>query len=118
MLAADLLERRKTQFTLWRPNGNQNAPKLVIGIFQAGNPNVVANRLGFCQLSCPGIGTGVSAVLPFRLPPGFRALSPCDACGEGAASLPEHVGTCGTGSGESLGVRRALGNIVLLMRCS
>jgi Resolvase, N terminal domain/Helix-turn-helix domain of resolvase len=72
----------------------------------------------FCQLSCPGIGTGVSPVLPFRLPPGFRALPPCDACGEGAASLPEHVGTCGTGSGESLGVRRALGNIVLLMRCS
>ena len=60
----------------------------------------------FCQLSCPGIGTGVSPVLPFRLPPGFRALSPCDACGEGAASLPEHVGACGTGSGESLGVRR------------
>jgi pullulanase len=45
MLAADLLERRKMQFTLWRPNGNQNAPKLVIGTFQAGNPNVVANRL-------------------------------------------------------------------------
>ena len=45
MLAADLLERRKTRFTLWRPNGNQNAPKLVIGTFQAGNPNVVANRL-------------------------------------------------------------------------
>jgi hypothetical protein len=72
----------------------------------------------FCQLSCPGIGTGVSPVLPFRLPPGFRALSPCDACGEGGASLPEHVGTCGTGSGENLGVRRALGNIVLLTRCS
>jgi hypothetical protein len=79
---------------------------------------LTAKGNGFCQLSCPGIGTGVSAVLPFRLPPGFRALSPCDACGEGAASLPEHVGTCGTGSGESLGVRRALGNIVLLMRCS
>jgi pullulanase len=45
MLAADLLERRKMQFTLWRPNGNQNAPKLVIGTFQAGNPNVVAHRL-------------------------------------------------------------------------
>jgi hypothetical protein len=58
------------------------------------------------------------AVLPFRLPPGFRALSPCDAYGEGGASLPEHVGTCATGTGESLGVRRALGNTVLLMRCS
>ena len=44
MLPADLLDRRKTHFTLWRPNGNTNAPKLVIGTFQAGNPNVVANR--------------------------------------------------------------------------
>jgi hypothetical protein len=38
--------------------------------------------------------------------------------GQRTLSLPEHVGTCGTGSGESFGVRRALGNIVLLMRCS
>ena len=45
MLPADLLDRRKTHFTLWRPNGNTNAPKLVIGAFQAGNPNVVANRV-------------------------------------------------------------------------
>ncbi len=44
MLPADLLDRRKTHFTLWRPNGNTNAPKLVIGTFQAGNPNIVANR--------------------------------------------------------------------------
>jgi hypothetical protein len=55
---------------------------------------------------------------PFRLLPGFRALSPCGAYGEGGASLREHVGTCGTGSGESLGVRRILGSIVLLIRCS
>src|SRR5712691_9745354 len=42
MLLADLLERRKTHFTFWRTNGNTNPPKLVIGTFQAGNPNTVA----------------------------------------------------------------------------
>ena len=52
MLPADLLDRRKTHFTLWRPNGNTNAPKLVIGKFQAGNPNVVANRLELSLVSC------------------------------------------------------------------
>jgi pullulanase len=45
MLAADLLNRRKTHFTLWRPNANTDAPKLVIGTFLAGNPNVVTNRV-------------------------------------------------------------------------
>jgi 1,4-alpha-glucan branching enzyme len=45
MLAADLLDRRKTHFTLWRPNGNTNVPTLVIGKFQGGNPNVVGNRV-------------------------------------------------------------------------
>ena len=44
MLPADLLDRRKTHFTLWRPNADTTAPALVIGSFQAGNPNVVANR--------------------------------------------------------------------------
>src|SRR4051812_42152484 len=47
MLAADLLDRRKTHFTLWRPNANTNAPILVIGTFQASNPNVVTNQLEF-----------------------------------------------------------------------
>ncbi|HTQ54943.1 MAG TPA: hypothetical protein VMI94_10810 [Bryobacteraceae bacterium] len=44
MLPADLLDRRKTHFTLWRPNADTTAPALVIGSFQAGNPNVVGNR--------------------------------------------------------------------------
>jgi pullulanase len=42
MPQADLLERRRTHFTLWRTNQNQNPPQLVIGTFQAGNPNTVA----------------------------------------------------------------------------
>lgn len=45
MLSADLLNRRKTHFTLWRPNASGNTPKLVIGTFLAGNPNVVTNRV-------------------------------------------------------------------------
>ena len=60
MLAADLLDRRKTHFTLWRPNGNTNAPKLVIGTFQAGNPNVVANRVELSLVTSantPGLWT-------------------------------------------------------------
>src|SRR5437764_767647 len=58
MLTADLLDRRKTQFTLWRPNGNTNSPKLVIGTFQAGNPNAVVGRSEFdlaTSASAPGL---------------------------------------------------------------
>jgi len=60
MLPADLLDRRKTHFTLWRPNGNTNAPKLVIGTFLAGNPNVVTNRVEVplaSSASTPGLWT-------------------------------------------------------------
>ena len=60
MLPADLLGRRETHFTLWRPNENTNAPKLVIGTFQAGNPNIVANRTEFSLVNLadtPGLWT-------------------------------------------------------------
>ncbi len=60
MLPADLLDRRKTHFILWRPNGTTNAPKLVIGTFQVGNPNVVANRVEFSlftSANTPGLWT-------------------------------------------------------------
>jgi 1,4-alpha-glucan branching enzyme len=42
MLPSDLLERRQTHFTLWRPQLGGEAPVLVIGRFVAGNPNVLA----------------------------------------------------------------------------
>ena len=45
MLPADLLQLRQTNFALWTPSGAVNAPVLVIGVFQAGNPNSLANRL-------------------------------------------------------------------------
>ena len=77
--------------------------------------NHLVTGTGFCQLSCHWHRNGVE---PVKRPPGCRALSPCGACDESAASSQERVGACGIGRGENLGVRRALGNIVLLMRCS
>jgi pullulanase len=44
MVPSDLLLRRETHFTLWRPRLGGNAPVLVIGTFAAGNPNTLLNR--------------------------------------------------------------------------
>lgn len=44
MPACDLLSRRETHFTVWRPSAAQGAPVLVIGTFRAGNPNSLAGR--------------------------------------------------------------------------
>jgi pullulanase len=44
MVPSDLLPRRETHFTLWRPNLSDTPPVLVIGTFAAGNPNTLANR--------------------------------------------------------------------------
>ncbi|MBV9405132.1 MAG: hypothetical protein JO211_07290, partial [Acidobacteriaceae bacterium] len=44
MLAADLLDRRNTEFVFWRPGADNNAPVLFIGTFAAGNPNTLANQ--------------------------------------------------------------------------
>jgi len=45
MLPSDLLLRRETHFTVWRPNLDDKPPVLVIGTFVAGNPNSLANRI-------------------------------------------------------------------------
>jgi 1,4-alpha-glucan branching enzyme len=44
MLPSDLLGRRETQFSLWRPSAAGKPPVLVIGTFTAGNPNTLADR--------------------------------------------------------------------------
>jgi pullulanase len=44
MLASDLLQRRETNFTFWRPGPGAQPPVLVIGTFAAGNPNTLASR--------------------------------------------------------------------------
>ena len=46
-LDAELLQRRKTQFTVWTPSPQTSAPVLVIGTFQAGNPNLLARSRQF-----------------------------------------------------------------------
>jgi len=58
MLASDLLKRRETQFTFWRPSGAGQAPVLVIGTFAAGNPNTLANSKEIALTAvpnCPGL---------------------------------------------------------------
>jgi 1,4-alpha-glucan branching enzyme len=45
MLPSDLLLRRQTHFTLWRPRIGGQAPVLVIGNFVAGNPNGFIHRV-------------------------------------------------------------------------
>src|SRR5260370_40205826 len=44
MLPSNLLLRRETHFTLWRPRLGGKPPVLVIGIFAPGNPNTLVNR--------------------------------------------------------------------------
>lgn len=46
-IPADLLDRRKTQFILWRPKPGSPAPVLVIGEFQPANPNAFVNSKRF-----------------------------------------------------------------------
>ena len=43
MSVSDLLQRRETSFTCWRPTVRTQPPVLVIGSFSPGNPNTLAN---------------------------------------------------------------------------
>jgi pullulanase len=43
MLLSDLLQRRETSFTCWKPSVGKQPPALVIGSFLPGNPNSLAN---------------------------------------------------------------------------
>src|SRR5262249_21704386 len=44
MLSSDILLRRETHFTLWRPSLAVQPPVLVIGTLAPGNPNTLASR--------------------------------------------------------------------------
>jgi pullulanase len=63
LLAADLLQLRQTNFALWNPSGGANPPVLVIGVFQAGNPNTLANARNILLLASgkPGLWTIAAA---------------------------------------------------------
>jgi pullulanase len=55
-LAADLLDRKRTQFVLWHPKPGATAgPVLVIGRFQAGNPPTLANEQRFALAPVAGL---------------------------------------------------------------
>src|SRR5687767_9060072 len=43
-MAADLLQKKKQSFVLWRPHNTQPPPQLVIGTFQPGNPPSLADE--------------------------------------------------------------------------
>ena len=63
MLAADLLQLRQTSFALWNPSAEGNAPVLVIGVFEAGNANTLANSRNISLLASgkPGLWTIAAA---------------------------------------------------------
>jgi 1,4-alpha-glucan branching enzyme len=44
MIEPDVFVRRRTDFVLWRPRVTDPVPRLVIGVFAAGNPPVLAGR--------------------------------------------------------------------------
>src|SRR5258706_6650033 len=51
---ANLFELKKSAFLLWHPQRVYPPPKLVIGIFQPGNPPTLANRQEFALSPQPG----------------------------------------------------------------
>jgi pullulanase len=53
-LNADLLSRKQTNFVLWLAKTPANAPVLVIGQFQPGNPPSLANGKRFTLTAVPG----------------------------------------------------------------
>ena len=53
-MSANIFERKKTGFVLWRPFDATIAPKLMIGQFSAGNPPTLANRREFDLSRMPG----------------------------------------------------------------
>ena len=73
MLKSDLLLRRQTHFTLWRPGLSNSAPILIIGTFMAGNPNSLANRKEFALTSAlpPAAGLWELDALGTALPDGI-----------------------------------------------
>jgi 1,4-alpha-glucan branching enzyme len=66
-LTADILDRKATNFVLWRPSNNAKPPSLIIGQLQSGNPPVLTGTKQFPLTAVAGI-------------PGLWQVSPA-ACG-------------------------------------
>src|SRR5437660_141547 len=54
-LTADLLDRRTSNFVLWRPNASSVPPILILGKFEPGNPPTLANERQFALTRAPGV---------------------------------------------------------------
>jgi hypothetical protein len=55
-MAAHLIGLKRKAFVLWRPLNAVPTPKLIVGQFQAGNPNVLKNRQEFDLKQLPDHG--------------------------------------------------------------
>src|SRR6516162_8730317 len=53
-ITVDVLKRKQTHFILWRPNASANAPTLVIGQLQPGNPPVFIGAKRFTLTTAAG----------------------------------------------------------------
>lgn len=56
---ANILERRSTQFLLWSPRNQAQAPRLLIGSFKDGNPPSVTNLKQVDLLPAVGVASGL-----------------------------------------------------------
>jgi hypothetical protein len=74
LLAADLLQLRQTSFALWNPRGGANAPVLVIGVFQPGNPNTLSNPRNIPLLTSGKLGLWTIAAMNCGLADGTLPL--------------------------------------------
>lgn len=71
MLPSDLLLRRQTHFTLWRPHDGGAAPILVVGRFAAGNPNSLADQREIALATTDAPGLWALAATDTGLPDGI-----------------------------------------------
>jgi hypothetical protein len=57
MIEPDLTARRRTAFVLWRPRVTDPVPRLVLGIFAAGNPPALTDPTVVDLRPTPACGT-------------------------------------------------------------
>jgi len=53
--SANILDRKKTHFVLWRPGATTTAPRLIVGELRPGNPAVLANQKQFTMIPAFGV---------------------------------------------------------------
>jgi pullulanase len=53
--SANILDRKKTHFVLWRPGAKTTAPRLIVGQLRPGNPAELANHKRFTMTPAVGV---------------------------------------------------------------